>query len=165
MITNVIKWIVAFIIAFALQTTLVSAISIYGVKPDLIVIVLFMLAIKVGILPAVYVGFLIGLSQDIYSPSFLGQNALAKTVAIFFASLFNEKVMRIDPIFQAVLLVVTILISDSVFQMVQVVKSHSSIGVVGIELMTSALPRGLYSLLFGFVPIFWEHFFHAGTRR
>jgi rod shape-determining protein MreD len=89
MIKNVFKWVVLFIGAFILQTTLIPSLSIMGIKPDLLVLVLFMMAIKTGIMPAIYIGFFLGLAQDLYSPSILGQCALAKTCSGFFASLFN----------------------------------------------------------------------------
>ena len=104
-IKTIVKWIGLFFVVFVLQTTLAPAISIYSIKPDLLLIALFMLAIKTGALPALYIGFFLGLAQDIYSPVILGQNALAKTLAGFFAGLFYDKVMRRDPFFQAVLLV------------------------------------------------------------
>lgn len=165
MIKTVIKWIAIFFLVFVLQTTLIPAISIYGIKPDLLLLVLFMLAVKTGIMPALYVGFFLGLAQDIYSPVILGQNALSKTLAGFFAGLFNEKVMRLDPLFQAVLLVMTIILGDTVFLLVQLAKSGGTVQLFGMELLTSSLPRAIYSLLFGVIPIFWEYFFQTRSKR
>lgn len=151
--------------AFVLQTTLVPSFSIAGVKPDLLVLVLFMMAIKTGVMPAIYVGFVIGLGQDLYSPSILGQCALAKTIAGFFASLFNERVMRLDPFFQAILLIFTFFINDIAVYAVQIIKAGSSIGSIAPELFTSTLPRALYTLLFAIIPILWEQFSVAKIRR
>ncbi|NLE00382.1 MAG: rod shape-determining protein MreD, partial [Fibrobacter sp.] len=135
------------------------------VKPDLLTLVLFLLAIKAGIIPAVYVGFFLGLAQDVYSPAILGQNALAKTIAGFFAGLFNEKIMRLDPIIQTVLLVITVILCDLIFLTVQVVKSGSTLQFIGTQIFTTALPQALYTLFFGIIPIFWEHFFQSATKR
>ncbi len=165
MIKNTFKWIAVFFLLFVMQTTLVPVISIYSIKPDLLLLGLFMLAVKNGVMPGLYVGFFLGLAQDIYSPVILGQNALAKTLAGFFAGLFNEKVMRLDPVFQAVLLVLTVLLGDLVFLMVQMVKSGGTVQVLGLEIIISSLPRAIYSLLFGLVPIFWEYLFQTKTRR
>ncbi len=165
MIKTILKWIGLFFLVFVLQTTLVPAISIYSIKPDLLFIILFLLAIKTGAMPALYIGFFMGLAQDIYSPVILGQNALAKTLAGFFAGLFNEKVMRLDPFFQAVLLVLTILLGDMIFLIVQMVKTGGTMQIFGIEMVTSALPRAIYSLVFGIIPIFWEYFFQTNAKR
>ncbi|HEX2958973.1 MAG TPA: rod shape-determining protein MreD [Chitinispirillaceae bacterium] len=165
MIKTVIKWVVIFFLVFVLQTTIIPTISIFGIKPDLLFLALFMLAVKTGIMPGLYVGFFLGLAQDIYSPVILGQNALSKTLAGFFAGLFNEKVMRLDPLIQTVLLVFTIILGDTVFLLIQIAKSGGSIHMFSIELLTSSLPRAIYSLLFGIIPIFWEYFFQTRSKR
>ena len=164
-ISEILKWISLFLLGFILQTTLVPAISIFGIKPDLMVLVLFMLAIKTGVMPALYIGFLLGLGQDLYSGSILGQNALAKTIAGSFAGLFNVKVMRIDPISQAILLMLVFLLNDAVFTTVQVIKLNGSLKILGNELVTSTLPRALYTLILGVVPIVWGHYFQAAIKR
>lgn len=165
MIKSILKWVALFISAFILQSTLVPSLSIMGIKPDLLVLVLFMMAIKTGIMPAIYVGFVIGLAQDIYSPSILGQCALAKTIAGFFASLFNEKIMRLDPVFLVVILIFTFFINDIAIFAVQLVKTGSTIGSFAPELLMSTLPRSLYTLLFAIIPILWEQFSVVKIRR
>lgn len=165
MIKIILKWVALFIGAFILQTTLVPSLSIMDVKPDLLVLVLFMMAIKTGMTPAIYVGFVLGLAQDIYSPSILGQCALAKTVAGFFASIFNEKIMRLDPVFQAVILILTFFINDIAIFAVQLVKTSSTISSIAPELLMSTLPRSLYTLLFAIIPILWEQFSIVKIRR
>jgi rod shape-determining protein MreD len=165
MIKNIFTWAGVFVAAFLLQTTLISHISILGVKPDLLLVVLFFLATKIGIMPAVFVGFFLGLAQDLYSPSVLGQNALSNTIAGFFAGLFNERVMRLDPIFQSILLVLTFMVNDGVFIAVQVMKSGGSLHTVIPELFTMTLPRALYSLLLAVLPIVWQFLFQAATTK
>jgi rod shape-determining protein MreD len=165
MMKSVLKWIAFFIGAFVLQTTLVPSLSIMGVKPDLLVLFLFMMAIKVGIMPAIYIGFVLGLAQDLYSPSILGQSALAKTIAGFFASLFNDKVMRLDPVFQAIILIFTFFINDIAVYIVQFVKTGTSFSGIVPELFGSTLPRSLYTLLFAIIPILWEQFSVVKIRR
>jgi len=165
MIKKILLWSGIFGACYVLQTTLVPVISIFGAKPDLLIVALFMLAIKEGAMPAVFVGFFLGLAQDVYSPAILGQNALAKTVAGFFASLFNEKVMRIDPVLQAVLLVVTFLLNDIIFMVVQMAKSSGSEKGLLIEIVITTMPRAVYSLVFAAVPFFWELFFQPASRR
>jgi rod shape-determining protein MreD len=165
MIRTVLKWIVFFILGFVLQTTVVPVISVYGVKPDLLILVLFMLAIKAGLTPAIYIGFFLGLAQDLYSPAVLGQNALSKTIAGSFAGLFNEKVMRIDLLLQGVLLLITFLLNDLIYFGVQVVKSGGTMDILGTEILVTTLPRALYSLLFAVVPLVWNLYSQAATKR
>ncbi|NLP03309.1 MAG: rod shape-determining protein MreD [Fibrobacter sp.] len=165
MLKKILKWAGLFFLAFILQTTLAPAISIFGIRPDLLMLVLFILAIKTGMMPAIYVGFFLGLAQDLYSPSILGQNALSKTIAGFFAGLFNEKLVRIDPIFQAVLLLLMFLLNDLVFMVVQMVKTGGSMQVIAMQILTATLPRSFYSLLLGMAPFLWENYVQAAVKR
>lgn len=124
-----------------------------------------MLAVKTGILPGICVGFILGLGQDLYSPTILGQNALAKTLTGFFAGLFNEKIMRIDPVLQIVLLIVAFLLNDIVFMTIQILKTNGSMQVIGPYLVTFTLPRAVYSLFFAAIPFIWDNFFKDAFRR
>jgi rod shape-determining protein MreD len=163
---TLLKWIGIFILCLILQTTLVPAIGIFGVSPDLLMVALFFLARKIGPLGATWVGFFLGLAEDLYSPSILGQNALSRTAAGFFAGLFNERVMRVDFIFQLVLLLATFFIHDALYYTVQLIKTGST-GAQGIlhEIFTSTMPRALYSLLFALFPSIKNLLFPTSSRR
>ncbi|MDO5576750.1 MAG: rod shape-determining protein MreD [Fibrobacter sp.] len=165
MIKIVVKWIVFFTLGFILQTTVVPVISVFGVKPDLLVLILFLLATKTGLTPAIYTGFFLGLAQDLYSPSILGQNALSKTVAGSFAGLFNEKVMRIDPLLQGILLLITFFLNDFVYYIVQVAKTDVTMKLLGMELLVTTLPRALYSLVLAIIPLVWSLYSQTSTKR
>lgn len=165
MIKIIIKWIVLFTLGFVLQTTVVPVISVFGVKPDLLVLILFLLATRTGLTPAIYTGFFLGLAQDLYSPSILGQNALSKTVAGSFAGLFNEKVMRIDPLLQGILLLITFFLNDFVYYMVQVAKTDVTMNLLGMELLVTTLPRALYSLILAIIPLAWSLYSQTSTKR
>jgi rod shape-determining protein MreD len=142
---TILKWLAAIALCLVLQTTLVRVIAIAGIMPDLLVIVLFFLAIQSGVMPGIYVGFLLGLGQDLYTPSILGQNALAKTIIGFFIGLLNERVMRTDPIMKLIILIVSFIIHDIVFAIVTIVKIDASCSLLISELFTRTLPRALYS--------------------
>ena len=163
--SNVFKWAAVFIGAFLFQSSIASSISIFGVKPDLLVLVLFMFAVKCGVLPATYVGFFIGLAQDLYTPGILGQNALAKTVAGFFAGLFNEKVVRVDPILQVILIFIVFIVNDSIFLGVQLMRSGGSMNLILTDMITATVPRALYSLVFAALPLIWENFVQPAVKR
>lgn len=165
MISTFIKWLGLFAAMYLLQSTVVTQISIAGVQPDLLMLVLFFCAIKTEAIPAVFAGFFIGLAQDFYSPEILGQNALAKTIAGFFTGLFNEKVMRLDPLFQILLLALMFVLHDVAYFTIQIVKTGVSFEAIGMELLTSTLPRMLYTLFFALVPIFKELVFPSAVRR
>jgi rod shape-determining protein MreD len=147
-----------------LQTTVVPLIGVSGIIPDLLMTALFFLALRNGQMAAVGAGFFLGLAQDLFSaPSILGQNALSKTIAGFFAGFFNERMMRVDFVFQIVLLFVTFLVNDAVYFIVQAVKTDGG-GVVH-NLVATSVPRALYSMVFALLPYIKQHFFPTRFRR
>jgi rod shape-determining protein MreD len=165
MTKQLLRWTGLIILMYVLQTTIVPVVAIYGIKPDLLMLVLFFCAFRTDVIPAVFAGFFIGLAQDFYSPIILGQNALAKTIAGFFAGFFNQKVMRIDPLFQLLLILLMFIIHDAVIFAVQVAKTDTPLPAVALQLVTFTLPRAIYTLFFALVPTFWEYIFPSGIRR
>jgi rod shape-determining protein MreD len=165
MIGTFIKWFVGISLCLALQTTVVRVIAIAGIAPDLLMIALFLFAIRAGVLPGIYVGFLMGLGQDLYTPAILGQTALAKTLTGFFIGLFNEKLMRTDPIMKMVILLVSFFVHDIIFTAVTIVKIDASFATLVLELFTRTLPRAVYSALFAALVYAYEYFVKPSLRR
>ncbi|KMQ50815.1 Rod shape-determining protein MreD [Chitinispirillum alkaliphilum] len=165
MIKRIIYWILFFLFCFILQTTLVKIISVYGVRPDLILVALFIFCTKTGVLPGVYLGFFLGLLQDLYSPSILGQNALSKSVIGFLAGHFNDKVIKLDPVLKAVLLIVLFMVNDSLIMIIEAMKLGTGMDIIGPELLRFTLPRAFYSLLFAALPFIWDAVIQPAFRR
>jgi len=138
-----------------LQSTLVPHIAIMSIKPDLPLLVLFYLAIRFGMMPGTYVGFFLGLGQDLFSPSLLGQNALAMSVVGFVCGIFNVRVMRLDPVMRVVLIVVAFLANDIIVALVHIVKSDAGAGTLFIDILVVTLPRAAYTLVFALIPFLW----------
>jgi len=162
---TILKWLGAFIICLILQTTLVPAIAIFGIQPDLIVMVLAFMCMQHGIMPGIYIGFFLGLSLDLYSPSLLGQNALSKTVIGFFLGLFNEKVMRTDPIMKIIILLIGFFIHDIIFFGAELLKNGNSLIPLIPELFTRTLPRAVYTIVVTFIVILWNTTIKPNLKR
>jgi len=64
--------------ALALQATLIPALGIAGIRPDLPLVAVTLVALSRGAATGTITGFLVGLAQDLGNPGFLGLNALAK---------------------------------------------------------------------------------------
>ncbi len=155
MMNVALKWAGWIILCVILQSTLVPYIAVMSCKPDLPIVALFYLSLRLGVMPGVYVGFFLGLGQDLFSQSVLGQIALAKSVAGFVAGLFNERVVRLDPITRGALLIAVFVLNDAIVMLVQIVKSDGSAGMFFTELLMVTLPRALYSLVFAAIPLVW----------
>jgi rod shape-determining protein MreD len=165
MINSLMRWTGLFILVFILQTTLVPVIAVFGFKPDLLIVTLFFLAIRKGGSATVFAGFILGLAQDFYAPEILGQHALAKSVIAYFAGLFNEKMMRLDPFTQLALLFTTFILHDAIYFTVEVVQTGAPFQTVGTRLLGTTLARALYSLFFAVLPAFREYLFTSDNRR
>jgi len=72
--------IIGSLIVFILQVTMVPRMTVGGISPDLMVILLVILVKGKNAVFAVVVGFLLGFLQDLGNASYLGMNALAKSV-------------------------------------------------------------------------------------
>jgi rod shape-determining protein MreD len=162
---KILRWAGIFLLCFVLQTTVVPLISISNVIPDLLMVALFFLALKTGQMTAVWAGFFLGCAQDLFSASILGQNALSKTIAGYVAGFFNERVMRVDIVFQIILLLMIFLLNDAVYFIVQVVKTGGGAGTVLHDLLDTTVPRMLYSILFALVPYIKDRFMPTSFRR
>ena len=165
MTRSIIMWTLWIVLCLIFQTTLVHIVSIGSIMPDLPIMILFLLGIRAGILPGIYAGFFLGLGQDLYSPSILGQNALAKTALGFFAGLFNEKLMRTDPVVKLIILLVAFVLHDAIFTAVTIVKTDSSWMLLVRELLTRTVPRALYSSVLVSMIYLWNLFVKPSLKR
>ena len=163
MIKTVLQWLALFTGALILQTSFIPSIGIVGIKPDLLIIALFIFSMRFNSMAGTIVGFFLGLCQDLYAPAVLGQNALATTVTGFFIGLFNEKVMRTDPMLKTLILLAAFVVHDTLFTGVTVVRSHTGWGLLFSSLLVQTVPRAIYSMLFVALLYIWEFFFKPST--
>jgi rod shape-determining protein MreD len=164
MIAYLFKWFIAVCICLILQTAFVPAIAVAGITPDLVYIVLFVFALEAGMLGGTFAGFVIGLGLDLYSPV-LGQHALAKSITGFLIGIFNERFMRTDLLIKMVILGGSMLVNDSIFTAVTIVKTGQPITVLFAELAMRSLPRALYTILFAALYYMRENFMHLFFKR
>ena len=82
------------VIALVIQLTLINSVTILGLKPDLIMVVVVVFSLMKGEKEGAISGFASGLLQDIFSTSLLGINALAKTVIGFICGILKEKIFH-----------------------------------------------------------------------
>jgi len=73
------------------QTTVVPFAAILNIVPDVLLVWIVYVAIRLGQIPATVAGFAIGLIIDLVSGHFIGLSALSKTVAGFVAGYFYNE--------------------------------------------------------------------------
>jgi rod shape-determining protein MreD len=134
------------VITLVIQLTLMNSVTILGLKPDLIMVVVVVFSLMKGEKEGTISGFASGLLQDIFSTSLLGINALAKTVIGFICGILKEKIFHEHILFM--IPVITFIAS-----FIQSIIISLLLRAFGIEynlawsLKQIALPEALYSSL------------------
>ncbi|MBU4227413.1 rod shape-determining protein MreD, partial [bacterium] len=82
------------VVALVTQLTLINSVTILGLKPDLLMVVVVVFSLRKGEKEGTISGFASGLLQDIFSTSLLGINALAKTVIGFTCGILKEEIFH-----------------------------------------------------------------------
>jgi rod shape-determining protein MreD len=132
--------------ALLIQLTLINSITILGLKPDLIMVVVVVFSLLKGAKEGTVSGFASGLLQDIFSAGLLGINALAKTVIGFFCGIIKEKIFHEHILF--IIPVITFIASfmQSII-MLLLLRAFGTEYNLAWSLKQVALPEALYSSL------------------
>jgi rod shape-determining protein MreD len=100
------------LIIFILQVTLVHRVTIAGARPDLVLVLLVVLVIDRGPIWGVLAGFLLGLLQDLGNASFLGMNALAKSIIGYGVARYGRDYLPESILFRGLLVFISALVCD-----------------------------------------------------
>jgi rod shape-determining protein MreD len=103
------------IAALLLQSTLADTISIHEIKPDFVLIVLVLMSFTGGRITGTVFGFSAGWLQDVYSPEFLGLNALCKTIIGFLVGYASGGVIETNIVTQGIVLFFAALFHDVLY--------------------------------------------------
>ncbi len=95
--SNGIIGIIVIFITIILQSTILSDMSVYGIKPDFVLIMIILFANYSGRMKGQLLGFSTGLVQDFLSLSPLGFNALINTIIGYLGGATSGKIF-LDPI-------------------------------------------------------------------
>jgi len=132
--------------ALLIQLTLINSITILGLKPDLIMVVVVVFSLLKGEKEGTISGFASGLLQDIFSTGLLGINALAKTVIGFTCGILKEKIFHEHILF--VIPIITFI--ASFMQNILIFFLFRAFGIeygLAWSLKQIVLPEALYSSL------------------
>ncbi len=133
-------------VAFVGGTMVGPFISIAGVAPDFTIIALVILSLAAGSVPGTIGGFLLGLIQDLSTPSLLGLQALCKTLLGFGLGRLRGRLIHGMPLVEATVIAIAVVAHDLVFLVIQsslTTESHL------LSIFTRTLPAAIYSGLVG----------------
>ncbi|HUT63088.1 MAG TPA: rod shape-determining protein MreD, partial [Anaerolineae bacterium] len=86
---KIIRNILLIALALLLQSVLIGRLDMYGIRPDLSMIVLIFLANESRPVEIIIYGFFIGFIQDVYTPEYLGYNAFSMSLIAYFLSMMK----------------------------------------------------------------------------
>jgi len=147
-------------LALVLQLTLVDHLSIFGVRPDITVLIVVMLALRRGPLAGTLVGFFLGLFQDLLAPATLGMNMLAKSVLGYLSGRLGQNLALSGIAFYAPLFAVAVLIHDLLYLMVYT--RLDPYRILRIFLVES-LPTAIFTAILGVILLALSAIFGGGV--
>lgn len=112
MILAVVRTVLAAVIVFVLQVTVVHRIALAGSRPDLVLVLLAVLVIDRRPITGVLAGFALGFLQDLGNASLLGMNALAKSVVGYGIARFGGDYLPDNALFRGLLVFAATLVSE-----------------------------------------------------
>ena len=108
-------WIILIFAAILLQTTVFSWLKLWGVKPDLVFIIVLYAAFWKGSKRGAAVGFAGGIIEDITSGGLLGPNAFAKLITGFIFGISRKRFYVQSLRLQVITAFLGTLLSQSIF--------------------------------------------------
>jgi rod shape-determining protein MreD len=143
---NVARTIFVAIVVFVIQVTAVHRIAVAGCAPDLVVILVVALVLERGPVVAVVIGFLLGFLQDLGNASFLGMNALAKSILAYGVSRLGGGLLPENVLYKGFIIFAACLVNDVV---VLPIATSFSIREIFVSFFRYSLLSAFYSALVG----------------
>ncbi|MBF0431700.1 MAG: rod shape-determining protein MreD [Fibrobacteria bacterium] len=145
-------------VVLILQSTMVHWSFLGNYHPDFIIIFLVFFSLRHGPVVGVFLGFSIGLVQDIYSVETLGANALTKCLVGYGIGLFDESRFTFSNSTRLVILAIAFFLHDVVNGIASGLETNALI----MSLFKQSLPDGLLTMVIGFV-LFYGIFVKRGA--
>lgn len=131
---------------FLLHVLLSEALTFGRIGPDFILLIVAYFAVFRGALAGSFFGFVIGLFQDLFNPSFLGLNALTKTLVGYALGRAGAQTERENPLFLLALFAIVAMAHDFVYLLFF---TQLHLGQFFITWVTVALPSAVYTAVVG----------------
>lgn len=136
------------VVFFLLQALAHDAMSIGRIGPDFPLLIVVYFALFRGALGGSVAGFVVGVFQDFFNPSFLGLNALAKSLIGYVMGRTGGQTDRENPIFLVAVFGVAALVHDFVYLLLF---TQFHLGKFALEWLTVGVPSAVYTAVVGAV--------------
>lgn len=139
---RVIRVLAALWVAIVLQTTLAPAIAIAGVRPDLPLLIVVVVALRGGPAAGAIAGFAAGLFVDLNSTHVLGATSLANAALAWILGSWSDRLVRDSLVTRAGVAFVGTVLRDVALAVFLV---PSGVAGAARHFFVAALPGGLYT--------------------
>ena len=138
-----IHWSILVVAAALLEATWLRGLSIQGVVPDLVLVLVVWFAIEEGDERAMYAGLLGGVVQDAAANTALGQHVLCLIIIGFVLGRLSQRLITDNPYIKAVAVFVAALLHGIIFIMIDYVQK---VDMDALYMMSfSLLPKAFYT--------------------
>ncbi len=158
----ILRMILTAFIVFVLQVTLGHVVSLGEASPDMILILLVVLVLNRKPAIAVIIGFLLGFLQDLGNASYLGMNALVKSVTAYGIARYATGFLPDSTLFKGLLIFISCLAGDII--LFNITTSFNPLSVF-ISVFRYGLLSALYTAVTGIVVFNILHILPGRTVR
>ncbi len=131
-----------------LQVLVAEKIAIGRVEPDFPLLIVVYLAVFKGPIRGSVFGFLVGVLQDLFNPSFLGLNALTKSIVGYIFGIAGAKTEPENSVFLFALVGGAALVHDFIYLLFF---TGLNLGTFFLTWVTVSIPSALYTAIIGVV--------------
>ena len=149
---KVLRYVLLMGAALILQSTVLKLVAIAQIRPDLILLALFYIALLEGSYGAAVAGFCGGLVQDVYSPTTMGLNALCKTLIGFSLGYCQRGIFVESLLARSLILFAAVLIHDILYFLIS---SWPQISMGLGSVVRFGLPTALYTSLLSYAVFYF----------
>ena len=144
------------VLLFLVQSTFVSLINVYGVKPDIPLVFILCVSLIKGEKKGAFVGFLNGLLEDILYGRFLGFNAITKSLSGYILGVGSRNIYKGPALITMVFVFLSSIIYHIIFIIFSIVTKE--ISSPWIYILPVAIPSAIFNMLI-------SPFIYAGVSK
>ena len=154
--------ILASFVVFVFQVILSHIISFGEASPDFVLILLIVLVMHQKPVVAIVIGFLLGFLQDLGNASYLGMNALAKSLTGYVVARYASDLLPDSSLFKGLLILVSSLAGDII--LLNIMSSFDQVSVI-VAFFRYSLLSAVYTAIVGVVVFKVIHILPGRTVR
>ncbi|WP_231702781.1 rod shape-determining protein MreD [Desulfocucumis palustris] len=147
-------------VALLLQSSTFNSFQIWGIKPDLVLLIIVFNAFLRGHREGAFAGFCVGLLQDIITGSYIGLNALTYMAVGYLVGMTQSKLYKDSSLIMMFLMLAASLVEQFLKYLLM---SYTGVLISPlVALIRVMIPTAIYTALL--VPLLYKKFQHSNQN-